>query len=194
MEIAKLVLEYLKIFLAPQIIAGIVVLFFLIAYKNDIKELMRRIAKIRLPGGSELSTSQHDKMSDDITKEDINKIKPPEQISVPKSLSLTPDQQKIIRETFQATQQLAILWEYRFLNLYLVYNTQSVLDWLASLPQRTTLSMYYSIWMPIVSSADERRAIIDALQRHNLIAIKEGLIEVTSKGVDYIQWRGPINK
>ncbi len=61
METAKLVLEYLKVLLSPQIIAGIIGLAILILFREDIKALILRIAKIRFPGGAELSTSQSER-------------------------------------------------------------------------------------------------------------------------------------
>ena len=65
MEIAKLVLEYVKAVLSPQVVAGVAALIFLGSLKEDIRGLLRRIAKIRLPGGSELSTSQVERASEE---------------------------------------------------------------------------------------------------------------------------------
>lgn len=61
METARLVLEYLKVLLSPPIIAGIIGLVILILFREDIKALILRIAKIRFPGGAELSTSQSER-------------------------------------------------------------------------------------------------------------------------------------
>ena len=84
---------------------------------------------------------------------------------------------------------------YPFFNLYLNYflvpQTQRVLDWLPFLSVRTTISMFDSFWMPIIPEANERKAIINALQSHHLIMLTGELIEVTPKGKEYIKWRGP---
>ena len=61
METAKLVLEYLRVLLSPQIIIGIVGLVFLLLFREDIKAWILRIAKIRFPGGAEVSTSQSER-------------------------------------------------------------------------------------------------------------------------------------
>ena len=61
METAKLVLEYLRVLLSPQIIVGIIGIVFLILFREDTKALILRIAKIRFPGGAELSTSQSER-------------------------------------------------------------------------------------------------------------------------------------
>jgi len=54
--------------------------------------------------------------------------------------------------------------------------------------------MYDTYWTPLIVSAEERDAIMTALQAHHLIQIKEDLIEVTPKGREYISWRGPLPK
>ena len=84
------------------------------------------------------------------------------------------------------------MWEYRYLNYYLVPATQRVLEWLASLNTRTSYSFFDTLWMPAIPSAEERRAIINALETHHLIQFQGELIEVTPKGREYIQWRGPL--
>jgi hypothetical protein len=58
MTIAQLILEYFKVFLSPQVIAGSAVFTFFLLFRGDIKALLLRIAKIRFPGGAELSTPQ----------------------------------------------------------------------------------------------------------------------------------------
>ena len=70
METAKLVLEYLRVLLSPQIIVGIIGLVFLLLFREDIKALILRIAKIRFPGGAELSTLQSERQ---INEEEISK-------------------------------------------------------------------------------------------------------------------------
>jgi hypothetical protein len=54
-----------------------------------------------------------------------------------------------------------------------------------------TYSQYDSLLAQEVS-AEERKAIIDALTMHLLIQRKGDLIEVTPKGREYIRLRGPL--
>ena len=70
-------------------------------------------------------------------------------------------------------------------------HTQYVLDWLAA-TTHVTASFYNAMWLPLIMNADERLAILTALQAHHLITIRGDLIEVTPKGREYIQWRGPL--
>lgn len=193
MDIARLVVEYLKVVLSPQTIAGSIVLAFLFLFKEDIKALILRIAKIRLPGGSELSISQLERAHEElIPKIEKPPVTPTEEVLLPENISLNPDQIEAVRQLFEAERAKATLWKYRYLNYFIAPITQRVLDWLASLSTRTTVTLFDSLWLPIVPNAEERRAIINALQAHYLIALAGELIEVTPKGRDYLQWRGPL--
>ncbi|MDY6932949.1 MAG: hypothetical protein SVZ03_01840 [Spirochaetota bacterium] len=182
METSKIILELIKALTASQIIYGAIVFTFLLLFKEAIRALIGRIAKIKLPGGGELSTPQSLRSSDE-KPDDVN-------ISVP-SDDLLPPNLKLTPEVFKAERAKAALWEYRYLNYFLVPQTQRVLDWLSSLSVRTTISMFDSFWMLIIPEANERKAIINALQSHHLIVLNGELIEVTPKGNEYIQWRGP---
>ena len=58
MSTSQLVLEYFKAFLSPQVMAGVVAFVLLALFRDDIKALFLRVAKIRFPGGAELLTPQ----------------------------------------------------------------------------------------------------------------------------------------
>ena len=189
METSKIILEFIRALTASQIIYGAVAITFLLLFKEAIKALIGRIAKIKLPGGGELSTPQSLRSSDE--KPNDVKISVSSDDLLPPNLELTTEQVKQIDEAFKAERAKAALWEYRYLNYYLVPQTQRVLDWLASLSVRTTISMFDSFWMPIIPEANERKAIINALQSHHLIMLTGELIEITPKGKEYLQWRGP---
>ena len=190
MDIAKIILEYCKVLLSTPVIAGLLVLVFFMIFRVSIQALIGRIAKIRFPGGAELSTSQEELPA----KDELPQITANSEKSPIKGLGITlkPDQMRAISERFDAERAQARLWEYRFLNYFLVQKTQKVLDWLASLKQRTTTAMFDSFWLPVIPNAQERNAIIRALEAQHLIIIQNDLIEVTGKGIEYLQWRGPL--
>lgn len=187
MEIASLVLEYLKVLMSPQIIAGVVVLVFLYLFREDVKALFLRVAKIRFPGGAEVSTSQSERQ---INEERIEHkpLPAPEEPITGLPLSLTPQQREVVDSILKAERGTSYLWEYRYLNYFLVAGTQAVLDWLISL-ERTTYSHFDATWLPIIPSANERGAIINVLQAHHLIQAVDGTIQVTPKGKEYQKWR-----
>jgi hypothetical protein len=192
MTIAALVLEYLKVLLSPQCVAGLVAIVFFSRFSADISALMRRVASIKLPGGAEFSAPQLARTAEDRASDKEPPALPAGTAPpLPEGIHLTPEQANAVAETLRAERAKAYLWEYRYLNHFLVPNTQRVLDWLAGLKERTTYGMYDAWWLPIIQNANERRAIINALQAHYLIIIGDGeLMEVTPKGREYIEWRG----
>ena len=58
LEIAKLVLEYLKVILTVPVLFSIFAVIFVYKFHEDIKAFLSRVAKIKLPGGTEVSTPQ----------------------------------------------------------------------------------------------------------------------------------------
>lgn len=189
MEIAKLILDYLKVFLSSSVIIGAVAVTFLCFFKDDIKTLIQRIVKIRFPGGSELSTSQLKKTSEAPPA----KEEPPTPVEAPPlPQSLGPKDLETIRQLLEAEHARAALWEYRYLNFFLARRTQEFLDWLANLPVSTTVMFADAFWMPSVPDVNERKAVLNALMTHHLVQLKGKLIEVTPKGKEYIKWRGPL--
>jgi hypothetical protein len=189
-QLAQLILEYIKSILSAPVIAGAVAFAVLALFRNDIKALLVRIAKIRLPGGTEVSTSQITKTEEAAENKPLDKPPPPaEPPALPPSLD--PRELEQVEQLLDAERARAYLWEYRYLNFFLVYHTQQVLDWFASLPSGTSASLFDSVWFPLIPSAGERQAIINALQAHHLIQLRGDHVEVTPKGREYIAWRGP---
>jgi hypothetical protein len=121
METHQIIIEYLKIILSTQFIVGIVSFIVLLLFKDDIRGLLSRIAKIKLPGGSELYTSQKEKDIEPISKDNLPKVVNTETTQkLSEELNLSADQVKIVREVFESERANAFLWEYKYLNLFLV--------------------------------------------------------------------------
>lgn len=192
MEVAKLVLEYFRVALSPQMVVGTIGVIFFCLFKSEIRSLLSRIAKFKW-GSAEVSAPQ---LPADVSAK--NDVAPPpvtegnqQGLVLPVDANIAPDERLRLEQTFLAERARAHLWEYRYLNQFLVYNTQRVLDWLASLPNAPTFAMYDAWWHSEIQSADQRRIIINVLESHNLIRFNGELLEVTPKGREYIQWRGP---
>ena len=173
-------------------IAAVVAFVVLALFRDDIKALLLRVAKIRLPGGTEVSTSQISKVEEAAETRALEK--PPALADPPPALppSLEPKELEEVKQLLDAERLRAYLWEYRYLNYFLVYHTQQVLDWFAALSSGTSLALFDSAWLPLIPSAEERRAIIEALQAHHLIQLRGDHVEVTPKGREYHGWRGPL--
>jgi hypothetical protein len=186
MGVAQLILEYLKVLLSPQVVIGMVVVAFFCRFSTEIVGVMKGVASIRLPGGTQLSLQQQP--ISDIEKKAYPVI--PTDAPTPQTpdIQLTPEKEKALRDELKSVSELANLWEYRYLNFFLVPATKSVLYWLAGNENGITYSLYDAMWLPIITSKNERNTIINVLQTHNLISIEGSLIKITPKGKDYIAW------
>lgn len=192
MNNANLILEYLKVLLTAPVLFSSVVITFIFLFREDIKALILRIAKIKFPGWAEVTTPQSSQLA-------AEEKKPAPEPSVD-SLTpisglppdLTPQQRASVEQLIRSHIATAYIWEYRYLNYFLARGTQMVLDWLIAHSQPTTLQLYDSLWLPLIPSANERQAIIGALQAHHLIQDQSGVIVVTPKGREYQEWRGEL--
>ena len=193
MDISKLILDYLKVLLTAPVLFSIVAIFFIFQFREDIKALLLRIAKIKLPGGTEVSTSQSNRPAAEEPKMEIEPTASKEVQIQGLPNDMPPQQQQVIEQIIRSHIATAYLWEYRYLNFFLVRGTQEVLDWLIGLKQPTLYAHYDSTWLPLVPSANERAARINALQAHHLVQQEQnGLLIVTPKGLEYQGWRGPL--
>ena len=183
-------IDYLRVLMTGPVLFSLVAIIFIFIFKEDIKALLLRVAKIKLPGGTEVSTPQSDRLSKEVSQENEPEVNDSEPIQGLPS-GLTPQQKQSVEQLVRSHIATAYLWEYRYLNYFLVRTSQEILDWLIGLNQQITYAHYDSSWLPFIPSVNERQSIINALQAHHLIQFDEsGLIYVTPKGVEYQQWRG----
>ena len=185
-------MELLKIILSGQVVWGGIVVFGVLLLRKELKKLIGGIARIRFPGG-ELYTNGQAEMTKEAAKElAVNPtIASSEPVPIPQGINLPPEQMERIQELVIAERANARLWEYRYLNYYLVRGTQGVLDWLAACKDAPTTDLYDNFVSQWITSATERQAILSALHRHHLV--EDGpLLKVTPKGREYITWRGPL--
>jgi hypothetical protein len=175
---AQIILDYIKAILTPQVIAGTVALTVIFLFKKEIRDLLLRVATIKLPGGAEVSAHQSLRVEKGMT-EDVE-LKP-----------LPDDTNDAVRQAFEAERARAFFWEYRYLNYFLVLSTQRVLDWLSK-QSSVALRGYHNAWIMQIPSVVERNAILEALTVHQLIQLQNELISITPKGREYIGLRGQI--
>ncbi len=142
MALAQLILEYLKVFLSAPPMAAAVVLVFTVLFRREIASLISRIARIKLPGGSEVFTSQQEKAQEEIaSKQEAPPLPASSSVELPKNITLTPEQAQQVVQLVQSERANATLWEYRYLNFYLARSTQIVLDWLGTLQQPISIRL-----------------------------------------------------
>jgi len=185
----RLFLEYLKVFLSAPAIAGVLGVAFLCVFKSNLKSLIDRTIRGRI-GSFEWNGSQKERLEEPETSGDPPKLAENEPVELPSEIRLTPDQISSIQALLQSERANAILWEYRYLTLYLAPSTQRVLRWLSGPPSQHAVNFVESFLQTFVPEQLERAAIFRALQNHSLINIDgSGLISVTPKGLDYLTWR-----
>ena len=186
-----MILEYLTVLLSAPPLLATLILIGIHRFSDDIKDLLSRVAKIRLPGGAEVATQQSRGIDDEEATTPPNTEQIPVQ-GIP--ADLTPAHQQEIARLVRSHIATAYLWEYRYLNYFLARTTQFALDWLVGLAEPTTYSHYDSSFLLMVSSARERQAMIAALATHRLIQLDDQTqtIAVTPKGREYHEWRGTL--
>lgn len=165
-------------------------------FREPLGKLIGRTSAVRFPG-VEWSTSQAERTADasaaPASPVVTGATDPP---AAP--AGLTQEQQTRIADIIRAESARAFLWEYRFLNFYLVPHTQRVLDWFGSLQQRPTLHFYGDLWSSTIYNIEERSAVLNALLDHGLVQATgplnetTTLLEITLKGREYLQFRGPL--
>ena len=191
MEIATLVLEYFKVLLSPQVAAAAVAVTFFFLFRSAITNLIGRISKLKV-AGAEVSASQLERSSNALA--DTEAQPTPEELDIDKGLHLTEEQVKVVSKAVENIRTTARLWEYRYLRYFLVPSTELVLDDLINGGGQTTIDLLDARLHPLEPAADERNAIISALESHHLIQLTGQIIQVTEKGRDYARWRGPASR
>lgn len=191
-EVVSVVLEYLKVLLSAPVVAGTIAIVCLGLFRGEIRSLIARVGRIRFPGGEVFASQQERTQADLAPREDPPAVPQGQQPQLPATITLTPQQAQQIGHLLQSERANAFLWEYRYLNLFLARSTQLVLDWLGTLQQPISVNLVDSHLQAFIVDAQERVAILTALQTHHLILIANNLVQVTPKGREYLQWRGPL--
>ena len=188
----EIIVGYLRVVLSAPPMTVLVVIVLVCVFKNELKTLMEKIATIKFPGGELSTTTSQIDRSAKTGPDELPPGSTGQETALPEGLTISPEQQELVRNFIQAQQTTSRLWEYRYLNFYFVRNTQLVFDWLASLQNRPSIELFHALWLPAIPSADDRKAILLALENHSLITVLEMMIEITDKGREYLQWRGPL--
>jgi hypothetical protein len=189
MEWFRLVLDYVKALLTPQIVVVLGIIWFAKTFKENIAELIDRIKAIKFPGG-EVSTAQFEKLKNEKPIEDKTS---PEPQSADLPANIQENDTETLKTLYNAERSRAYFWEYSYLNYYLVPRTQFTLDWLVS-AQPITVSLYDTLTSPSVPDHKERKAILNALENHYLVQVKDDIITVSPKGHEYIEWRTKVHR
>ena len=165
-----------------------IALTFIVVFRSDIQRIHGACGNYRFPGG-ELSASQVQRSSE---------VKPSSQATLTIHESRHPTERPVpqfgasrsARCAFRAERSWTYRWEYRYVNLFLVPFTQHELDWLASRKESATYPLYDSLFTEVISSAEERKAAMNALAAHISFSSRENASRLP-QGYEFIPWRGP---
>lgn len=185
---AQIVLEYLKVLFSAPVMAAGTALGVALLFRDALISLLARIASLKVAGFGELQTAQSARA--EFTRSGKNEPTPlPAEVTSENSLVATQgDPTHAAR--LKAERERAYLWEYRYLNFFLVRGTQLVLDWFANRSGPTTFAVYDSWWSSIVVDPSERFARVAVLKSHYLLVEDDGLLTVSEKGREYLTFRG----
>lgn len=188
MSTSELWLEYARLLLAAPFMTASTVIAIAVIFRKSIGLLISRIGSIKLPGGGEVTT-QYERTEIAIRTAGAN---PPEPLPGSTDLPTLPPASADLEAQLRAQREAAYLWEYRYLNYFLVRGTQEILDWLASREAPTTFANFDAWISDQIADPRERDAVLRALQKHHLIQIQNTMIRVTPKGHEYREWRGEL--
>jgi hypothetical protein len=184
---AQVALEFLRIVTAWPVVAGILVVVFFFTFKSGVASILQRFAGLRFPGGVEVTLSQAQSTE---VEQAVRKV---EAESRADARIAEADSMKSVTANLDSERTRATLWEFRYLNYYLVPITQWVLEQVAAQSASMNLSTYDAWLLPIVQDARERSAILAALTNHHLLSMSgDSLITITDKGRAYLSWRGKL--
>lgn len=190
METSEIVLEYFKLFLSWPASAVAITIIVIWNFKDSISTWLINL-KIEYKDAT-LSSQKHlntlDRDSDEFKKDVIiQKEAKSDHINLPES---TEGKNDLIVQ-WRAS---AYLWEYRYLNYYLVKHTHEVLDWFYGLKEPIAYFVFDTAFRIQIPAPSERSAVISALEQHYLIEKSNEHFSITPKGKEYIENMGNAEK
>jgi len=183
-----MVLEYVKVALSAPVMSAAVAIGIAFMYRRPTTALINRIAMLKVAGVGELQTSQAAREESSTHEAGAVPLPLPAE-SAPVAGNLNDQGAAAL---IKAERERAYLWEYRYLNLYLVRGTQMVLEWFAARESPTAFQVYDGWWSSLVVDPNERFVRVAILKSHYLLIERDGLLSVSEKGREYLAWRGPL--
>lgn len=114
----------------------------------------------------------------------------PDERMIVADLSLPAEQAGRVTQLIQSERDNAMLWEFRYLNLFLANTTQLLLNYFVIQVAPVSVGLLDNQLQVFIPDANERNAITGALFQHWLIVMNNGFVEVTAKGRSYANWDG----
>lgn len=204
-----MVLEFLVVFISWPFVALVLGLSFGFGFRAQIKQFLNNVASVRLPGGTEITTSQPPPPKSE-TVEDPAPPEPAEGV-----ITLNEEQLAAIRshieglakEAANAVQEKDSIvetaiklieerdrdkkyWWFMYLSHFLVPNSKHVLRWFAFQPSPPTKEFYSEFWKPVIPESKERETIVMVLLHHGLIKSDGPVLNLSHDGRDFLLFIG----
>ncbi len=190
-------IRILGIVLSWPVCVLIIAFTFGATFREQISIFIRNISGIRFPGGTEILSqvkkypAEAKEVGEEVEEREskIRVLSEELESSFEELESSLLDKEKL-ETLLQLKDAQAAFWEFRYLDLHLVYNTKHVLVWF-SRTNAITRAQFHSLWSaPFIQEYSERNAIIEALLSYQLVIEATGFISITDKGRRYIQYAG----
>lgn len=196
-----MLLEVLKLVVSWPFVLGLLGFAFGITFRSELSAFIRNIGKIRLPGGTEITTQEP---SDDQATE---------QSPEPGAVTLTPQQVELVRQHLETLSQqatdanqqredvineaveivtqkdrLILYWWCKYLDEFLVLKSKLVLAWFAAQEMAPTARAYHIAWTPAIAEEEQRETILTVLLNFGLISEQGGLLRITDYGNYFLRF------
>lgn len=176
----------------PVAVCGVAI-YFMIKFHKAIDFFLKNF-KAKLPGGAEISVQQLPDTDDKPLPDDKDKLRIA-YIDEIAGLRKTRAEEKKISEIqieeleakYNKIFQQALLYETRYLNVFLQPTTKQVLRWFAQ-PDFSGQRRYafHAIWSLSIAQESERNTILEALIFTGMIVEQDGYLTITKKGRLYV--------
>lgn len=179
-----LIKDYLAIIVATPVALLVLGLVFMYKFTDSIGEFLKKIDRLKAPGGFEVSQQQSTTPSTPNADTDQKAVEDLESRVDDGSVTLTKQ---------EAEQLIALIetMDFRFLNLHLVQNTKNALRLMAQTEvQKAVFLQVYPVPQQVIDQVGERQAILNALSEAGLIYEDNNALKATDKGLRFLAFIG----
>lgn len=179
-----LIKDYLAIIIAMPVALLVLGLVFMHKFTDSIGEFLKKIDRLKAPGGFEVSQQQSTTPPVPNADTDQKAVEDLESKVDDGSVTLTKQ---------EAEQYIALIetMDFRFLNLHLVQNTKDALRLMTrtEVPKAAFLQVY-QVPQQVIDQVGERQAILNALSEAGLMYEDNNVLKVTDKGMRFLAFIG----
>lgn len=174
------VMSLLTILLSWPPVIGAIIVFFLIFFRNPLMFWVRNFV-YRNPQGHEFFARDQDPSQITISTSYWHQVQDYFAQLEEYNKQITGERQELLKHLEQVEIK-ALLWEFQYLNLFLVPTSKSILKWIDMLSP--SIDLFNQFWALI--SEKQREIIIGVLYANELITWQNKILTTTTKGKLFI--------